>query len=195
DSQFSRLSLWQDTDANARTDAGELNTLAQWGITAIDLNTTPLGTPVEGAKILSEGSFDRENDQQGLFSELALHVAKGPQTPPSTPDPVVESVKDMDPDFFEQQFMTLMESASSGETTSFPANGSDGGQTYWTTQQIFGNPLLFPDSLHQDDPSVALETSHSQNTFIEANPGHEGLDAVSGSSGANHSMEDINFFS
>ena len=43
DTQFSTLRVWQDANSDAQTDAGELISLAEAGITSIDLNNTEDG--------------------------------------------------------------------------------------------------------------------------------------------------------
>ena len=40
DAGFSTLRIWRDANSNGKTDAGELKTLAQWGITSLSLDDT-----------------------------------------------------------------------------------------------------------------------------------------------------------
>ena len=73
DPLFSQLAIWQDRNADAITDEGELQTLADWGILSIALNATTRYDTVEGGVILSQGSVAFE-DRVGQFSEVAFRV-------------------------------------------------------------------------------------------------------------------------
>ena len=52
DSDWSQLDIWQDTNGNGVVDAGELETLAQAGITSISLNYSTTNTTLNGNSVV-----------------------------------------------------------------------------------------------------------------------------------------------
>ena len=58
DAIFNQLQIWQDFNQNGTTDAGELSTLTQHHITAINLATVASNQNVAGNVIVSTGSFE-----------------------------------------------------------------------------------------------------------------------------------------
>lgn len=69
DPEFASLKLWVDADGDGQTDAGELKTLAQHGITAINLAATPIEHMVNGNMIGALGSYQRANGSTGEVAE------------------------------------------------------------------------------------------------------------------------------
>lgn len=68
DTNFSSLKVWQDTDGDGITDTGELKTLAELGITAINLTPTSTSEYIlNGNTIHAEGSFTRNSVTHDLF--------------------------------------------------------------------------------------------------------------------------------
>jgi Ca2+-binding RTX toxin-like protein len=57
DAAWSSLKVWQDVNGNGITDAGELKTLAELGITRIGLNATSVNQSVDGNLIHSQSTF------------------------------------------------------------------------------------------------------------------------------------------
>ncbi|MBF0346438.1 MAG: FG-GAP repeat protein, partial [Magnetococcales bacterium] len=164
DSSFSHLAIWRDANADALTDEGELQNLAHWGISNIDLSTTPLGTPVEGARILSSGSFNYDDGRQGSFSELALHVttpAPG-NTDSDALNPSPVEPRAMNETMFDQKFMELMEThAATDRTPLANESGMDPYGTFLAAQQIFGDPSASGSSFHETNDLALLHTQNS----------------------------------
>ena len=79
DARFKELKVWTDTDGDGITDAGELKTLGELGITSIGL----LGRNLEGtAKVgdnvlISTSTFTRSNGSTGTVGNAALAYTPG----------------------------------------------------------------------------------------------------------------------
>ena len=54
---FANLRVWQDANSNGRTDAGELKTLSELGITSLSLSDTKDGAFIGGNEILSNSTY------------------------------------------------------------------------------------------------------------------------------------------
>ena len=55
---WSRLRVWVDASHNAKTDAGELKTLAELGITQVNVRATTVSNEIrDGNRVLAQGSF------------------------------------------------------------------------------------------------------------------------------------------
>ena len=57
DAEWSRFRVWRDLDQDGESDAGELQTLAEAGITSIDLTTDGVERTVAGNRIFGQGSY------------------------------------------------------------------------------------------------------------------------------------------
>ena len=77
DTNFANLSIWQDANANGVTDAGELQSLADHGITSISAPATPASAVIDGQDIVGEGTFTRADGSSGGYVEVALETAFG----------------------------------------------------------------------------------------------------------------------
>ena len=75
DTNFSKLVVWQDTNHNGVADPGELSSLADDGITAINLNATPTDASIDGQELQAQGSFSYANGTTGTFVEVDLNTA------------------------------------------------------------------------------------------------------------------------
>ena len=65
DTQFTNLRVWQDVNENGITDAGELKTLAQAGITSINLNTQDISIEQNQNTITAQSTYTRSNGTTG----------------------------------------------------------------------------------------------------------------------------------
>lgn len=61
DAEFANLKVWQDSNGNAITDAGELKTLGQAGIQSIDLSTVTTNTDINGNTVTRTGNVVRSD--------------------------------------------------------------------------------------------------------------------------------------
>jgi len=118
DSGFAQFKLWFDNDSDGMTDAGELLSLSEAGVSQISLNGETLSNSPEavpgGSAVYSAGSFVREDGMVGTFLEAGFAY--------DSEDPVVEIV-----DSGENPTVTSPdEPASDG-------SGSDAGSTPPTT--------------------------------------------------------------
>ena len=75
DTNFGKLEVWQDTNHNGVADPGELTSLADDGITAINLNATPTDASIDGQQLQAQGSFSYANGTTGTFVEVDLSTA------------------------------------------------------------------------------------------------------------------------
>ena len=76
DAQFTDLSVWRDLDQDGRSDAGELFSLADLGITSLEVNGALLGEPGSGGIVTptgntlrAESTFTRADGTTGRLTE------------------------------------------------------------------------------------------------------------------------------
>ena len=75
DAEWSRFRVWRDLDQDGESDAGELQTLAEAGITSIALASDGAERAVEGNTIFGEGSYvDAEGT--GALYDAALRYSE-----------------------------------------------------------------------------------------------------------------------
>ncbi|MGH8693518.1 MAG: calcium-binding protein, partial [Burkholderiales bacterium] len=84
DTAFANLLVWQDLNHDGISDAGELSSLADHGITTISLEATPANGDLDGQALLAQGSFSYADGTTGTYVEVALDTAFG--TVPVTPE-------------------------------------------------------------------------------------------------------------
>jgi len=73
DVAFGELRVWRDADSDGVTDAGELMTLAEAGITEISLaNAMPQAQGLRGSTIRAEGTFTRADGSTSVIADVAL---------------------------------------------------------------------------------------------------------------------------
>jgi len=77
DTAFASLAIWTDGNADGVSDAGELRSLADHGITSISAPSTPASGIIDGQEIIGEGSFTRADGSTGGYVEVALEVDFG----------------------------------------------------------------------------------------------------------------------
>ncbi|OOS06576.1 hcalcium-binding protein [[Haemophilus] felis] len=78
DRDFNAVHVWQDANHNGITDAGELKTLKQLGITAIKLDYEEKGGQLfNGNELLAKGSFTRNGKQQEVVAVNFLANPRG----------------------------------------------------------------------------------------------------------------------
>jgi len=73
DTDYSRLRVWQDSNQDGITQSGELHTLTDLNISAINLAATPANLPAADNLITATGSFTR-NGQTQLAADIHLTV-------------------------------------------------------------------------------------------------------------------------
>ena len=79
DDRFNEIRVWQDADSDGITDEGELTTLAEQGITQIDLNALAVNKDVSGNDVFAEGNFQREDGSTGSYVGVNFGVASRTQ--------------------------------------------------------------------------------------------------------------------
>ena len=77
DEAFAKLLIWQDADADGVSDAGELSSLADHGITSITAPSNPASGEIDGQSIIGEGTFTRADGTTGNYVEVALETELG----------------------------------------------------------------------------------------------------------------------
>ena len=75
DAEWSRFRVWRDLDQNGESDAGELPTLAEAGITSIDLTSDAVERTVAGNRIFGEGSY-ADADGTGVLYDAGLRYSE-----------------------------------------------------------------------------------------------------------------------
>ena len=85
DANFSKLLVWQDSNHNGIADTGELSSLTDNGITAINLNAAPADGTIDGQELQAQGSFSYANGTTGAFVEVALDTVHGAAPDSSAP--------------------------------------------------------------------------------------------------------------
>lgn len=74
DSQWTQLKLWQDTNTNGLTEAGELITLAEAGIKSFDLRYHTVNFTAQGNQIHESSIFERTDGSTGTVVDAWLDV-------------------------------------------------------------------------------------------------------------------------
>ncbi len=77
DAGFGKLQVWQDLNHNGISEAGELTSLPDHGISSFDLHATPTESSIDGQRVLSEGTFKYADGTSGHFVEVAFEAAPG----------------------------------------------------------------------------------------------------------------------
>lgn len=84
DADFADFRLWFDSNANGLTDSGEVQTLAEAGVTSISLSGTPTGetTGIDGANVVYNiGSYSLSNNSQGRLLDAGFAYIAGTEAP------------------------------------------------------------------------------------------------------------------
>ena len=73
DADFTALRVWRDLDKDGKTDAGELKTLVETGITSISLTTTtPASSQLAGNPITAQSTVTFANGQAHVIADVIL---------------------------------------------------------------------------------------------------------------------------
>ncbi|NML76389.1 tandem-95 repeat protein [Rhizobium sp. S-51] len=72
DTAFSSLSIWIDSDNDGISDAGELSSLTDHGVSSISLGATTVGGSEDGQTVFSEGTFTFEDGTTGTYVEVGF---------------------------------------------------------------------------------------------------------------------------
>ncbi|MDB9414783.1 hypothetical protein PN446_19935, partial [Microcystis aeruginosa CS-567/02] len=76
DDQFNQILVWQDLNQNGISEANELKTLTQHGITSINLNGLPTETIQDGNIIRTRSLFNRNDGTIGQIADVAFLVTE-----------------------------------------------------------------------------------------------------------------------
>jgi hypothetical protein len=69
---FKALKLYQDINGNGKIDEGELFSLEDKGIKALNLNFVHTNREINGNSLLLSGNFEREDGSEGLLADVLL---------------------------------------------------------------------------------------------------------------------------
>ena len=73
DAIWNEMRVWQDLNRNGVSDAGEVKTLAQWGIASIDLNSDGVvSQPMDGVQEAGKASATLEDGSQMVVADVAI---------------------------------------------------------------------------------------------------------------------------
>jgi Ca2+-binding RTX toxin-like protein len=76
DADFSKLRVWRDLNQNGVSDQGELETLAEAGVTSISLMRIAVGGTNAGNLVAYQGAFTNSNGTDGIIQSIGLQVDK-----------------------------------------------------------------------------------------------------------------------
>lgn len=80
DQRFAEFLVWQDINQNGFSEADELKTLSEAGITSINLTLTPTGETVEGASdnvIVNTAEYTKSDGTTGIVGDVTLFYSDG----------------------------------------------------------------------------------------------------------------------
>ncbi|MET0437516.1 MAG: DUF5801 repeats-in-toxin domain-containing protein [Devosia sp.] len=77
DEAFNKLQIWQDLNGDGISDAGELKSLADHGITSLSASTAATNGSIDGQAIVGEGTFTRADGTTGGYVEVELDIVSG----------------------------------------------------------------------------------------------------------------------
>jgi len=80
DTQFDEILVWQDGDSDGVSSEAELSTLADHGISAIDLDATASDETVSGNTIDAVGTVEFDDETTGTFAEVTFALDGAPTT-------------------------------------------------------------------------------------------------------------------
>jgi hypothetical protein len=83
DAAFSSLLIWKDANANGISDAGELSTLAQNGVTSISTTPTSVADEIDGQAVTGHGTFQMADGTTGNYVEVELDTSFAAQAQPA----------------------------------------------------------------------------------------------------------------
>lgn len=76
DARWGEFRIWQDVNQDGRTDAGELKTLAEWGISSISLTSGPgeASPRSDGSHVSGTIDYTREDGSSGQGGDISLSI-------------------------------------------------------------------------------------------------------------------------
>ncbi len=76
DARFGDILVWQDANSDGVSQPGELTTLAERGITSIDLNAQAANSEIDGQRVLAEGQFTLASGETRPYAAVAFAAAE-----------------------------------------------------------------------------------------------------------------------
>lgn len=89
DAAFASLRVWQDLNRDGISDAGELRSLSDLGITSLSAATTPAFGDIDGQAVIGEGTFTRADGSVGTYVEVELDTVHGGTSVAHQPDFII----------------------------------------------------------------------------------------------------------
>ena len=128
DARFAEFKLWFDTNSNGISDAGEVKSLAEAGISAIGLLSVAPENANDGGNIIyGKASFSRTNGTTGTALDAGLAYVRGDgsareaysawtgtETPATSDDPIVPAI-DVERQEYERKSKRYMISTTGGQ--------------------------------------------------------------------------------
>jgi uncharacterized protein YegL len=174
DAAFGKLLVWQDSNHNGVSDVGELSSLAEQGIVAINLNAAAGNGSIDGQELQAIGSFRYADGTVGAFVEVGLDTAYGTAPETSSTEDTSEASSETS--------ATATSPESTGDEAHIAAPGvtligSDGADTFVFKEisdsqpgaGLFSTITNFTHSLDHIDLSAISGASHIQGQVTEAN--------------------------
>ena len=86
DDDFASLQVWRDANSNGVSDAGELMSLADLGITGFALDTEPADILIDGQQVIATGEFRRDDGTRGDYVAVGFMTVDAAEHTPPTDD-------------------------------------------------------------------------------------------------------------
>jgi hypothetical protein len=77
DAGYASLKVWKDSDADGKTDEGEMRSLSDWGITSISTQAKSVSVLDEGNWIGLESGYQSSDGREGVVADVWLRVSEG----------------------------------------------------------------------------------------------------------------------
>jgi hypothetical protein len=148
-SYFDEVQIWVDANQDGITDKGELHTLAELGISSIDLQSTPDGRQVAGGEIASTAGFTKTDGTRGDIADVGL-VADGQAVSAGTWVPSTAAL--VFAEYASKGYAAMAEGQAQGVLTALPGGDIDISnsvaqiQSYMIDRSLtwegFSNPLF-----------------------------------------------------
>ncbi|WP_298962824.1 DUF5801 repeats-in-toxin domain-containing protein [uncultured Roseibium sp.] len=75
DAAFSDIKVWQDANSDGFSQAGELQSLFEHGISSIDLNAGKVDRAVDGNTVFAEGTYTKVDGSEGVYTGVSFGAA------------------------------------------------------------------------------------------------------------------------
>lgn len=90
DSRFGEFAIWQDLNQNGKSDQGEVKSLAEWGITSLNLQSDGFTVDADGNIVYGTSLFTKMDGSTGIAGDVSLAVSSDSLPVDPLPQPPLE---------------------------------------------------------------------------------------------------------